>query len=110
MPDKKSSHLGVGLLAGAILGVAAGLFLQSKDGKQMTKSLQRKALKLQTKLMQELQKLETLTQDKYTKLVDEMMKFYLKTKEIARQDVPQVRQFLLQKWSHIEQQLKALRK
>lgn len=109
MQDKKSSHIGAGLVAGAILGVAAALFLQSQGGKKMTKTAKQKALKFQNKLMQELKNVKTLTKEKYTELVEEMLRYYLKTQEVARQDIPDIRQFLLQKWSHIEKQFKSLR-
>ena len=51
MPDmpKKGSHVGVGMLIGAAIGVAAATFLQSKKGKELTKDLQKKTAALQKK-------------------------------------------------------------
>jgi gas vesicle protein len=43
MKKASSSHLGAGLAAGAALGLAAGLFLQSRKGKELTRDAMKKA-------------------------------------------------------------------
>lgn len=107
MTDKKSSHLGVGLLAGALIGMAAGLFLQSKKGKEMTKDLTKKATKLQAKLMKELGHVQDLSKEKYEEVVDSVTDYYVKSKEVAKNEIPEIRKFLLKQWSQIEKTLKA---
>ena len=102
------SHLGVGMLVGTIIGVAAGLFVQSKKGKEVRKDLMVEATKLQAMIMKELKKSEVLTQETYEKLVDKVMDHYVLTQEIAKKDVPEVRAFLLKKWSSIQKQFKNL--
>jgi gas vesicle protein len=108
--QKRSSHFGAGLLAGAILGVAAGLFVQSKQGKQMAKDLQKKAQKLQIKLLKELKNAKELSREKYEEIVDKMMAYYLQSKEVAKAEVPEIRRFLMKNWTQIEKQLKSLKK
>ena len=96
MPDqKKSSHVGIGLVIGAAVGVATGLFLQSK-----------KAQKLQTKLMKELKSVENLTKDKYEDVVDKVTDYYVQTKEIAKKEAPEVKKILMKKWTEISKHLK----
>ncbi len=102
---KKSSHFGAGLLAGAIMGAAAGLFLKSAKGKELTKEAQAKAKELQKKLMKKLKNVESLTKESYESLVEDLMSHYEDTKEIAKKDLPQIRTFLLKKWSEIKKQL-----
>lgn len=109
MTDKKSSHLGAGLLAGAILGVAAGLFLQSKKGKDMTKDLMKRAEKLRAKLLKELAQVTDLTREKYEEVVDTVVEYYVKSKEIAKTEIPEIRKFLLMQWSQIEKTMKSRR-
>jgi len=107
MANKKSSHLGAGVLIGTIIGVATGFFLQSKDGKSLIKDANKKGKALQMKLMKEMKKAEGMTKAKYTELVDTTMAYYTKSKEIAEKDVPQIRRFLLGKWKEIEKELKS---
>ncbi len=109
MTDQKKSHFGAGLLAGAMLGVAAGLFLQSKKGKQMTKEMQKKANKLQIKLMKELKEAKHLTKEKFEELVDKMMAYYVQTKEVAKTEIPAIRSYLVKSWSQIQKQIESIK-
>ena len=103
---KQSSHLKAGLVAGSILGLAAGLFIQSRQGKKLTKDAQKRAVQFQTQLMKKLHDVEHLTKEKYTDVVDHMLAYYMKTKEIAKNEVPEVRAYLLKKWKEIENEYK----
>ena len=109
MADKKmaaakpsSSHLGAGILAGTVIGIAAGFFLQSKKGKEMTKDLTKKSVKLQAKLMKEIGNTTHMTKEKYENLVDSIIAYYEKSKELAKSEAPQIRAFLMKHWSKIE--------
>lgn len=105
---QKKSHLGLGVLIGATVGVATGLFVQSKKGKELIKDAEKKAMKLQAKLLKELNNVEALTKEKYEDLVDKVTDYYVDAKEITKKEVPEVRKTLLKKWSVINKQLKEL--
>lgn len=107
MNEKKSSHLGLGVAIGATIGVAAGLFVQSKKGKELMKDAEKKAVALQGKLMKELKNAEDLTKEKYEDLVDKVMDYYIKSKDITKKEVPEVKKYMMKKWSQIEKQLKS---
>lgn len=107
MSDKKSSHLGAGLAAGAIIGLATGLFLQSRKGKELTAQAQKKAMALQKQVMKKMKDGGAMTKEKYEDMVDYVIDYYEKTKEVAAKEVPQVRKFLMSQWKGIEKQLKA---
>ncbi|MBI5654689.1 YtxH domain-containing protein [Candidatus Uhrbacteria bacterium] len=107
MTEKKSSHLGLGLAIGTIIGVATGLFVQSKKGKELMKDVEKKAAALQTKLMKELKNAEDLSKDKYEDMVDKVTDYYVKTKDVTKKEVPEVKKYLMKKWSAIERQLKS---
>lgn len=109
MADKKSSHFGTGLLAGALVGMAAGLFVQSKKGKQLRKDLQKKGLQFQNKLMNELKNAKDLSKDKYEEIMDKMLAYYEQTKEIAKSEVPEVRKFLMKNWEQVNKQIKKVK-
>ncbi|MFA5935278.1 MAG: YtxH domain-containing protein [Patescibacteria group bacterium] len=107
MPDKKkSSHLGAGLLVGAAIGVATAAFLQSKKGKAFTKDLSKKTMALQKKITMELQKSGTLTKESYQNLVDKVVAYYVTTKDIAKNEIPEVTKLLKSHWKNVERELK----
>ncbi|MCC7357213.1 YtxH domain-containing protein [Candidatus Uhrbacteria bacterium] len=108
MPDQKKpqSHVGIGLVIGAAVGVATGLFLQSKKGKGLIKDASKKVQKFQTKLMKELKNVENLTKDKYEDVVNKVTDYYVETKEIAKKEAPEVKKTLMKKWTEISKHLK----
>jgi gas vesicle protein len=111
IPEKKSaqsSHLGVGVLIGAAIGVATAAFLQSKKGRELTTDLQKKVSALQKKIMTELSKAGDMTKEKYEELVDKVVDYYVKSKDIAAKEVPVVKKQLLSTWKQVEKQLKSL--
>ena len=112
MPTKKQptnkSHLAAGLIAGAALGVAAAYFLNTPKGKKMLQHAEKKAMEMQRKLMRELNKTEHLTKDKYTQIVENIVKYYAKTKEISSSEVPEIKRYLLGKYKQIEKEYKSV--
>lgn len=108
MPEskKKSSHLGAGLAAGAVIGLAAGLFLQSRKGKELTHDAMKKAQLLQKQVQKKLNESGVMTKEKYEEVVDYVVGYYTKTKEIAAKEIPQVKKYLLGQWKTIEKELK----
>lgn len=108
MPEakKSSSHIGAGLAAGAVLGLAAGLFLQSRKGKELTRDSMKKAKLLQKQVQKKLKTAEDLTKDKYEDIVDYVVGYYSKSKEIAAKEMPVVKKFLMDQWKTIESEIK----
>jgi len=108
MPDAKkpSSHIGAGLAAGAILGLAAGLFMQSRKGKELTRDAMKKAKLLQKQVQKKLKSAENLTKDTYEEIVDYVVHYYSKSKEIAEKEMPVVKKFLMDQWKSIESEIK----
>ncbi len=105
LPLKKkagSSHMGAGLAAGAILGLAAGLFLQSRKGKELTKDAEKKAKMLQKQVMKKLEAAGEMSKEKYTEMVDQVVEFYQKSKDVATKEAPQVRKYLLGRWNEVK--------
>jgi gas vesicle protein len=110
MPDKKkSSHLGAGMLIGAVIGVGTAAFLQSKKGKVFAKDLTHKVTALQKKINAELKKNGSMTKDAYENLVDTVVAYYVKTKDIAKTEIPAVRKQLLGSWKMIQKELKSVK-
>ncbi len=108
--SKSSSHIGVGLAAGAIVGLAAGLFLQSRKGKALTKDAQKKMIFLQKQVMKKLKQAEHLSKEAYEEIVEDILGFYVKSKELAAKELPQARSFLLKRWKDIQRELEQVTK
>ena len=101
-----SSHLKAGLMVGALMGIAAGFFLQSRQGKALTKQAQKKAGELQKQVMKKLGNVSELSQEKYKDVVDHVLSFYAKSKEISNKEMPAVKSFLMSHWKQIQSELK----
>jgi hypothetical protein len=105
MTHEKKSHSGKALLAGAIFGLAAGIFMSSHEGKRMATRLQTRAKEIEGRLRNEFMKRKTASQQTYVESIDTVLAYYLKSKEIAKSEIPQLRSYLLGKWSHVKNEM-----
>lgn len=105
MSKDKKRHGHGALLAGAIFGLAAGIFMSSREGKRMASRLQERAKEIEGRLRREFEKRKTATQSAYAESIDTVLAYYLKSKEIAKTEVPQLRSYLLGKWSHVKAEM-----
>lgn len=104
-PKKKKGHFGKGLLAGAIFGIAAGIFLTSKEGKRVTKHIETRAREIEKKLRMEFKKKKEVTEATYDEAVDRVLAYYLKTKQIAKTELPSLKKILRDKWMSVRSEL-----
>lgn len=98
--------LAAGLVAGAALAVGTAYYLKTPKGKKMLKDAEKKAMAMQKKLVAELNKQKKLTKKNYEDAVKKVMAYYSKTKDIAANEVPEVRAYLLDKWKDVEKEYK----
>ncbi len=105
MKKVKKSHSGGALIAGAIFGLAAGIFMSSHEGKRMAGRLQQRAKEIESRLRKEFDKRKTNTQGAYTESIDSVLAYYLKSKEIAKSEIPQLRSYLMGKWAHVKDEM-----
>ncbi|MEK7655297.1 MAG: YtxH domain-containing protein [Patescibacteria group bacterium] len=110
MSDKQKSHLGLGLIVGAVIGLASASFLNSKKGKSLAKDLKHRTAALQKKVLSELRKGEEMTQKRYKELVDSVVAYYATSKEIAKTEIPTVKKSLLATWKTVQKELKSVKK
>ena len=103
---KTKSHFKGGLLAGAIFGIAAGIFMSSKQGKQLAKQLRSQTTDIQKRLMKELNKTRHVSEETYSDAIDRVLSYYTKSRKIASKEVPELRRYLLAKWREIQRELK----
>lgn len=102
---KKKGHFGKGLIAGAIFGIAAGIFMSSQDGKKMAKKLEVQAKGIEKKLRGEFKKKKDLTEGAYNEAIDSVLAYYLKSKKIAKTELPGLKHYLKDKWTLVKSEL-----
>lgn len=107
---KKKGHFGKGLIAGAIFGIAAGIFMSSREGKKMAKDLEVKARGIETKLRGEFKKKKDLTQGAYEESIDSVLAYYMKSKKIAKTELPALKRYLSDKWELVKDELGSVKK
>ena len=101
----KKSHFKGGLLTGALFGIAAGIFMSSKQGKEMAKQLKKQATEVQDRIETELKSKKTITEKTYKESIDTVLAYYIKSKAIAKEEVPALRRYLLGKWKEVKKEL-----
>lgn len=106
---KKKGHFGKGLLAGAIFGIAAGIFMSSREGKKMAKNLESQAKDIEKKLRGEFKKKSDLTKNAYEESIDSVLAYYLKSKKIAKTELPALKRYLSDKWELVKSELGSVR-
>ncbi|OGL78703.1 hypothetical protein A3E39_04870 [Candidatus Uhrbacteria bacterium RIFCSPHIGHO2_12_FULL_60_25] len=104
---KKKSHFKAGLLAGAVFGLAAGIFMSSKDGKKLAKNLQAKTKGIQARLQKEIKKAAHLSEETYEDAIDRVLAYYTKSRKIATKEVPALKRYLMGKWHMIQREMKS---
>ena len=87
----KKGLIAAGLVAGAALGVATAYYLNTPKGKKMLQQAEKKALELQKRLMKELDKTKKLTKESYDQIVEKLVAYYVKTKDITQAEVPEIK-------------------
>lgn len=106
-PDqKKHGGLTAGLLAGAALGVATALYLQTPKGKNLLRDADKKAKTLQKRVLAESKKMKTMTRKNYDAVVSKVLDYHAASKDISEHELPEVKRFLLDKWADIQSELK----
>ena len=104
-PRKKSRALGVGLIAGMAAGLAAGLFIKSDKGREMTAEAQKRTKKLRREIGRKLRDVKNLTKDKYAEIVEDIISHYSETKELAADQLADLKKHLLAEWEDVRAQL-----
>ncbi|MDD5437883.1 MAG: hypothetical protein PHC70_01935 [Patescibacteria group bacterium] len=111
MPKKhpKNGLLAAGLVAGAALGVATAYYLNTPKGKKMLHEAEKKAVDMQKKLMKEIQKTKNLTKERYEEIVEKLLAYYAKTKDINAKEMPEIKDYLMDKWKIIQKEYKSVK-
>ncbi len=112
MPAKKqTTKKSVGATEGILIGAgvaaaaAAGYFLFGPKGKQNRKKISAWTIKAKGEVLEKIEGLESLAEDKYHAIVDQVTAKYMKSADIANEDVEKFTKELKKYWKHIETDL-----
>ena len=57
-------------------------------------------------MMKKLKEGQDLTKEKYEEVVEHVLSYYTKSKQLAEKEVPEARKFLMGRWRGIEAEMK----
>jgi hypothetical protein len=103
--SKNKSRFGKGLMAGALFGIAAGIFMSSKEGKQIAAKVRRHAAEIEARLKREFKKKKVLGRKAYEDSIDDVLAYYTRSKKIAKSEIPDLRRYLIGKWDLIKDEM-----
>jgi uncharacterized protein YpuA (DUF1002 family) len=99
---------GVPLLAGMAAGLAAGMFLNSEKGVQMTDDARKRAKAIRKDVWQRAQEAGELSREKYEEMVDGLLEQYRGTRDLTAEGLGIVKKHLLADWEELRAELEAL--
>lgn len=105
MNKKDAAKLLGGALAGAALGVAAGLLLAPESGRQLRKNLKKRTVDFYKTLAPQLKKVEKLGEAEYKALVKKAAASYSKAKKLSKNEAKELLQEAQKSWEQLKKHL-----
>lgn len=90
-----------GVLAGAALGVAAGMLLAPKPGKKLRKDIHDMAADIYKRAAPKLKKMKKLGEAEYKAFMDSAAKTYGKAKKLSEKEIAALRKEARGSWKHL---------
>ncbi len=95
-----------GGLIGAVLGVAAGIFLASSDsGKKLGADIKEKSADFYASLAPKLKKMKKMGEAEYKKFVENAAESYSKAKKLTAEEAAEIRTAAEKSWDHLKKHL-----
>lgn len=110
MANKKDKNSGVGLGLSAIAGlttIAGAVFLYGTEaGKKKRKQIKGWSLKAKGEVLEQLEKLKEVNEEKFHQVVDTVTAKYQKVKTVAPEEIAELTTDLKKSWKHISKIVK----
>ncbi|AKM84362.1 TPA: hypothetical protein DCZ46_03375 [Candidatus Campbellbacteria bacterium] len=90
-----------GALAGAVLGVAAGLFITSKKGKEVQKDVKKHIADFYKSVSPKIKKVKKMTEEDFKKFMEESVVKYGKAKKMTEEEVKDLSKEVKAGWKHL---------
>ena len=91
-----------GALAGAIMGVAAGLFINSKKGKNIQKDIKHRAADFYKTVAPKIKKMKKMTEAEFKAFMKEAVTKYAKAKKMKEAEIKELMKEAQTSWKHIK--------
>ena len=95
-----------GALAGVVLGVAAGLFLNSKKGKQLQKDVQDHLADFYAYISPKIKKIERMGKKEYEEFMEKAVEQYKKTKNISADIADKIKEQVIKSFDYFADSLR----
>lgn len=106
MPKKKktSGALKVfeGALIGAVIGVAAGMFISSPKGKKMRKDVEARAAEFYKSVAPKIKKVKKMGEKEYKEFMKNAVEKYCKAKKLSKKEADELMKKVGSSWGQIQ--------
>ncbi len=103
--ENKNNKFLEGAVIGAILGVAAGIFLTSKKGKELTENVKDMAADFYKKIAPKLKSLGRIGEKEYKEFMKEAAENYAKAKDLSSEKAQQLVEETQKTWKQFQDNL-----
>ena len=113
MTHKKDNHTGAKVVAGlTMVAAAAGAYFLygTKEGKKQTKKIKGWALRAKGEVLEKLENIKEVNQEKYDQIVDAVSSRYQKLKNVDQSELAGMVKELKSHWKKIQNELSAGKK
>ncbi len=94
-----------GVVAGAVLAVAAGIFLTSKAGKAVQKDMRAKAAEFYKSVSPKLKKMKKMGEKEYKLFMKNAAAQYARAKKMTEKEAAELMKDAQSSWSHLARHL-----
>lgn len=102
MAKTNSKKILAGVLAGAALGVAAGLFFTSKSGKNLRRDIKASSADFYRYAAPQLKKLKNVSREQYEAFMLKAVKSYAKARKLTAVDEKMLLREAKGAWAHLK--------
>lgn len=107
MKTSKKVGIGAGIAAAAAAAAAGAYFLYGKNGAKNRKAVKSWMLKARAEVMEKMEKLENVSEDKYREIVDTVLRGYKSAKKASPAELAAAAAELKSHWNSIKKSIKA---
>jgi len=104
-PNRNKERLLEGGLIGAVLGIATGLLIAPKSGKNLREDIKKIPGDFYKYITPQIKKLKEMGEEQYNNFIDEGVKKYVKIKKLTQDEEKILKKEAKSSWKHIKKHL-----